>query len=92
MDLQGKRTRVWPRLVYHYGLFMDHACKVASAMPTMMRNVIFERVQIGVAKPFPSLVANRVVFWFGIFQPPVALACGGANSLKVVGTWIEGLA
>jgi hypothetical protein len=77
MDLQRKRTHVWPRLVYRNGLFMDHTYKPASAMPTMMRNVIFERIQIGIAKPSPPFAANHVVLHLRIFQPLVVLACVG---------------
>ena len=33
MEVQPKRIRVWPMLMYRYGLFMDHGLYAASGMP-----------------------------------------------------------
>jgi hypothetical protein len=42
MEVQPKRTRVWPRLMYRYGMFMDHAFIAASAMPIAKMKIILE--------------------------------------------------
>ena len=33
MEVQPKRIRMWPMLMYRYGLFMDHGLYAASGMP-----------------------------------------------------------